>query len=240
MRTGASLPMYAQPGAKPAWALIWRHVAVRLQARGLPAPPSLIWPQDPHAVWCARDLFLSQTCARPFRMSVHRTATALGAFDFGLEGCPPGHYQSVIVTRQGETATPQALVTNSRVAVNSLDSQSGYAALAELGNLPAHPQITGSHAASLQAVRNGLADIAALDAVSWRYLQRLPGTARGCVVRMHTQPTPGLPLITGRRHLADPLRNALADAFATAPTGPMRWLGLRGMVPLTDRVYLSD
>jgi len=240
MRASASLPMYPQPGAKPAWMRVWSHVGARLRERGVPAPRQLSWPSDLHRVWTAPDLFLSQTCALPYIQSFHRHASVLGAFDFGLPGCPPGTYCSWIITRQGESRAPGELLRAGRVAINGFDSQSGYGSLSCLGPLPERPLVTGSHAMSLRAVKTGQADLAAIDAVSWRFLSRLPGATFGLRVHGQTPPTPGTPLITGRRHMADPMRAALADAFATAPLAPMRWLGLRGFVPRGDADYLNS
>ena len=80
-------------------------------------------------------------------------------------------------------------------------------------------------------------NIAVVDAVSWRYLCRSQAEAAALAPRGQTPPTPGLPIITAKRHLAPRLRAALEQAFATAPKAPMRWLGLRGFVPRTSADY---
>ena len=77
------------------------------------------------------------------------------------------------------------------------------------------PVITGSHAASAHAVANGVAEIAAIDAVSWKYISKFDGLEAVLKVLDHTPPTPALPYITAKAQDAskifDTLRNAIQN-----------------------------
>jgi hypothetical protein len=124
------------------------------------------------------------------------------------------------------------------VAVNSPDSNSGSnALLATLATLLALPrgagapppraapvpffrraEVTGSHRASLAAVRRGTADVAAVDPVTLELLRRhAPAELRGLRAIGQTALWPALPYVTrarGGADLAPQLRAALAAAAA--------------------------
>jgi ABC-type phosphate/phosphonate transport system substrate-binding protein len=94
---------------------------------------------------------------------------------------------------------------------------------ARLGNV----EWTGSHAASIQAVNDVTADLAAIDAVSWAHLDH-----GGLFEIGHGPRIPSLPLVTAARSgRVDELRSALADAL-TDPrlTGVCQTLKIRGFL----------
>ena len=77
---------------------------------------------------------------------------------------------------------------------------------------------TGGHLASLQALQDDRADIAAIDCVSFAFvLDHLPDLALGLVEIGTTRSAPGLPLIASKRVPAegvDALVTALTDSVA--------------------------
>jgi hypothetical protein len=160
----------------------------------------------------------------------------VGTFDFGLHGFA-GAYHSVCLG-----ALPEGRDRPVRLAVNGADSQSGWAAAQDDPALTPETQIvlTGAHAASARAVAEGRADIAYLDAVTWRLLaQSTPEIAR-LPVRHTTPPTPGLPLITARDRDPAPLRAVLTAAFAGAAwRGAPALAGLAGFHVLPEADYLT-
>ena len=161
----------------------------------------------------------------------------VGAFDFGLPGCPPGWYRSHLVVRDDECRPVGALLDRGRVAINGYDSYSGHGSLVALGHPPRAPLVTGAHVNSVAALRLGAADIAAIDAVSWRFLSRLPGRLSGLRIVGHTRPHPGTPVILSRKYDPHAARAAIAAAVALLPVSARARLGLRGLVPLGDRDY---
>ena len=90
--------------------------------------------------------------------------------------------------------------------------------------------------ASARLVAQGGADIAALDAMSWRLIQHLDQEVSPLRVVHQTEPTPGLPLITAQDRDPAPFRRALDAAAAAYAQGENR-LGIRGFVPFDRSDY---
>jgi ABC-type phosphate/phosphonate transport system substrate-binding protein len=109
-------------------------------------------------------------------------------------------------------------------------SQSGHAALdAALGPLaPDRGLVTGSHRASIVAVATGAAEIAAIDAVSWRLAEAWEPEAARLRVLGWTRPTPGLPMITARGRDPGPIAGAVAEAIVALAPAHRAALGLAG------------
>ena len=131
-----------------------------------------------------------------------------------------------------------------RVAVNGTDSQSGFAAL-QLALLrpegsPRALDIdqSGSHRQSIQAVAEGRAELAAIDAVSFRLgLRHMPEASAVTVVGC-TRPTPGLPLITARPAVElEPMRAAVREAIAGLDEECRDALLLTGFEVFEDGAY---
>lgn len=224
-RPAASLAWY--PAAAPVWDALWAEVRARLGE----GPERLDRPSDFHAHWADPALVLAQTCGLPWRIGLAPNVRMIGAFDFGLPGVPPGHYASVLVQR-ADDARPVPEVAAAGVAANGLDSQSGWGSLHLAGLIPGPVTVTGAHAASMEAVAEGRAHLAAIDAVTWRLSPHPRLSVRGW-----TPPTPGCPLITGRPELADRLRAILPEAVAALPAPLRRRAGLRGFVLMDPAAY---
>lgn len=218
--------MYDLAGLEADTDQLWAVLRGELLAEGIPAPDALSRHLPAQTAWTHPDLCLSQTCGLPLVMGRAGDATVLGAFDFGLTGCGPGEYNSVLVARVRRHADARL-----RFAINDRGSQSGFAAPKRLLGARFVPGFeTGSHLASILAVAQGKAEAAAIDAVTWRLAQIVEPAAHALTVFWHTPPTPGLPLITAPGRDPAPFRRALARAAAQ-----MAWqggpLGIRGFVP---------
>lgn len=239
----ASLPMYARPELAAAHARYWALIRAELARRGVHAPGTLAQEAEEFAVWTAPDLVLSQTCGMPYRLWLHDRVTLVGTPDFGVEGCPPGHYRSALVVRaEDPRETPEAF-REAAFAYNQSFSQSGYAAphahLRPRGIWFTRQVQTHGHRMSARAVAEGRADIAALDAVSWRLMRAHDGFAESLRVLDWTEPTPGLPYIAGAGADADATFDAVATAIARLEAGDRAALGLRGLVRLPKSAYLE-
>ncbi|MDG3040793.1 phosphate/phosphite/phosphonate ABC transporter substrate-binding protein [Roseicyclus marinus] len=230
----AALPMYDRPELRAETDALWAGIRDALRARAIQAPDTLTRDRNPWEIWQSPDLILAQTCGLPFRARLHPQVTLVATPDYALPGCPPGHYNSVILARD------PALPDRPRVAVNDPLSQSGWAALhawATARALILGPvTITGSHAASARALAQGHADLAAIDAQTWRHLVRFDGADPALEIA-RTPPTPGLPLITARGRDPAPLRAALAEALAALPTATRAALDLAGFVTIDAVAY---
>lgn len=98
---------------------------------------------------------------------------------------------------------------------------------------------TGAHAASARAVAEDQADIAALDAVTWAHLQRYDPITQRLKVVAHTQPTPGLPLITARHRDARGIATAVRAAIRNLTETDRAALRIRGLVDIPKSAYLA-
>ncbi|PSL21187.1 phosphate/phosphite/phosphonate ABC transporter substrate-binding protein [Shimia abyssi] len=239
----ASLMMYARPELADAHANFWRHISARLIASGVKSPNDLSQSTEEFHVWTHPNLTLSQTCGMPYRLWLHDQVSLVGTPDYTLPDCPPGYYNSAIIVRADD---PRADVTAYRDAIfayNQTFSQSGYAApwwhLKPHGfwfNSTFH---SGAHLASARAVADGAADIAALDAVSWRQMQTYDPIAARLRVLNFTAPTPGLPLITARNNDPDIVFEAVSNAINDLSDLERTALGLTGLVRIPKERYLT-
>lgn len=240
----AALPMYDPPSLQAANDRLWALIRDALRARGMAAPEGLrrgdddLWP-----LWTAPDLVLAQTCGFPYRARLHGQVTLVGTPDYGVPGCAPGHYCSVIVVRADDPRDGAAALDGAALAYNDALSQSGWAAAqdwaAQAGiALRAGPR-TGAHRASLRAVAEGRADVAAIDAVTWDLLAGLEPARDGLRVLARTVPTPGLPLIAAAGADDAATRAAVAEAIAALAPQDRAALRLRGIVAIPAAAYLA-
>lgn len=233
----ASLPMYWRAETADAWTRLWHALRGHAQAEGLDLP-GLTAPEDLPAKWTdhwlSDTLALSQTCGLPFRTALKSKVTYVATFDFDL-GVPPGHYMSYGVVA-ADHAPEDPLTT---LAYNAPDSQSGWAAVPRRDRFKSLVE-TGAHAASARMVAQGKADIAYLDAVTWRILQRFTDLGTRLKVIEHTAPTPGLPLITAQPEIVAQLRRALHSAVQGLSKTDAADLGrLRGVAVLDEAAYFA-
>lgn len=239
----ASLPMYWRPENADLWRAFWAEVqraAPDLDLPDLTPPEDVPQPWTDH--WLSPELALSMTCGLPFRTVLKDSVTYVGTLDFGLDNAP-GHYRSTIIHRLPPDHPDLRSAT--RLAFNSADSQSGWAATQDTPtfgqDVPLRPHLeTGSHAASLAAVAEGRADVAYLDAITWRLLHRFDPKANMVHVLGHSQPTPGLPLISAKGTDPEPLRHALRTAIASfQPQDPLTMGGPLGFTILSPEDYYA-
>lgn len=234
-----SLPMYDRAETAAANDRLWKATRARL---GL-GPETLFRGGDLWDQWLSPDLLLSQTCGYPYRARLHAKVQLVGTPDYGLAGCPPGNYRSVFITRADDSrSTPKDFAT-ARFAYNEPLSQSGWAApqnhAQEHGFLFTNTIQTGGHALSAQAVADGKADIAALDALSWHFIRKYDDFANGLKEIAATPPTPVLPFITALGHDRDAIASALQTAIADLSQADRTLLHLKGLVVIPAQEYLE-
>lgn len=223
----ASLPMYDRPSTRAANERLWQAMRAALGY----GPEALTY-GDPWDIWRSPELLFAQTCSLPYRMDLHRSVEMIATPVHDLD-CPEGHYFSVLI---GRDDPPGDNPVGGTVAVNSFDSHSGWAALPS--GLAVHAKIvTGSHAASVRAVADGAADLAAIDAVTWGMLQR-DGETKGVRVLATTPPTPALPFITAKGNDVAALRAALATAVEALSAADREALNLIGVTRIAEADYM--
>lgn len=239
----ASLMMYQRRELAAAHNRYWALIRTHLRAAGIDAPDTLSQDAEEFFVWKHPGLVLSQTCGMPYRLWLHDNVTLVGTPDFGLEDCPPGYYRSALVVCADDPRDGAAAYKNALFAYNQTFSQSGYAApfehLRPLGFFFENRLQTEQHLASARAVAEGQADIASLDAVTWRNIKRYEPFAEKLRVLEWTAPTPGLPLITANGNDADAIFGAVKRAITELSPDDVALLGLQGIVAIAKDAYLA-
>lgn len=235
----ANLGMYDQPALHPANDRFWKRIRAALGQ----GPDSLTRDRDLWEIWRSPELLLAQTCGMPYRTRLHGTVDLVGTPDYGLPGCPPGHYRSVLVVRADDPRPDEKAFAGATFAYNEALSQSGWSApvlhLQEHGIAIGRLVQTGAHAASARAVATGQADLAGIDALTWELLRALDPVSEKLRVISATAPTPGLPLITARGRDSAALAGAVADAIDALPPADGKALHLKGLVQIPAQSYLA-
>ncbi|MFZ5672144.1 MAG: phosphate/phosphite/phosphonate ABC transporter substrate-binding protein [Pseudomonadota bacterium] len=234
-----SLPMYDWPEVR--WATdewgggILRHMG--MEGARLDHDP------DYFAGWRRGDLFFSQTCGYPFTHEFRGRFAYLATPHYRADGCDGPDYCSFVFAREKR---PLADFKGSRAAVNNPDSMSGMLALklvfapfAKDGEFFSSVLESGGHVRSMIAVRDGRADICAIDSVCVALARRYrPDYLDGLVEITRAPKVPGLPFVTASGRAPEPLRQALARAFADPALAAAREaLLLEGHSVLGDEAY---
>ena len=246
----AMISMYEMPERRPEIAAWWAGLTRHWQAAGLrDIPESAYIPDgDLHDLWLAPDLFLAQTCGFPLVHRLKDRVTLVGTALYSVEGCDGGTYHSVIVARRDGDLRSLDDVAGKVAAINGHDSQSGWNALRHslIGKgKPARILETGGHRKSIAAVREGRADFAAIDRVTYAALQQVaPQEIALLRIIAQTAPCPALPYVT-RRDIAESdleklragIRAAMIDPALAGPRAAMLLAGFK-FVPLQayDRI----
>lgn len=239
----ASLGMYDHPAQHAANDRLWSEIARRLDARGVCAPERLERSRSVEAIWRAPDLLFAQTCGYPLVSDPELALRVIGVPVYDAPGCGGGAHVSHIVVRDDDPAVTLDGFRGRRAAINAPGSNSGYnlfratvAPLARDGRFFGAVIETGSHRGSVDAVRAGRADIAAIDAVTFAALCRYePEATAGLRILANTAPSPTLPFVTARSTdgaTVAALRIALAEAVGDPALAEVRAaLFLAGVLP---------
>lgn len=240
----AALPMYERPETADALDRYWALIRGALRDAGLDAPDRLTRDADPWAIWQNPDLVLAQTCGLPFRAKLHGQVALVGTPDFGLQDIEPGFYRSVIVMRAADQCQSLSDLPSATLAYNEPLSQSGWAApvaAAQVSGIRFQRCVkTGAHLDSALAVIRGNADLAAIDAITWRNLTRYEPSLTGRLrVLTRTDPTPGLPYITAQIREAWKIAQAVSRALLALSDEDRDLLGIRALVQIPASEYLA-
>lgn len=242
--------MYAEPELRPAMEGWWTGVARHLRGRGVTdVPDALTWSDDRYRAWRAPDLLFSQTCGHPLVHSVGSSVQVVATPHYEASGCEGPTYRSFILVREDMKARDVGELGGTRLAVNGRDSWSGYrvwrrilSESLEVEEHFGHIVITGSHRASVRTVREGRADVCAVDCVSHALLgDGAPDELAGTRVLGRSPLQPALPFITGAAttegelaRIREGLFAALADSELSEARAALR---LAGASVLTAATY---
>jgi len=225
----AYLGMYDLPALRPAQDAWWKGLAEHFAAHGLSSVPTHLVRSgaDPYDIWQSPDLFFAQTCGYPLTHRLTGKVRLLGSPCYDAPGCEGPMYRSLIIVRDGSKAETLAAALPARVAVNGMDSYSGWwalgATLMQLGldkSSFSGVTVSGGHMNSVDLVREGQADLAAIDCVTFALARDVePERLAGLKVLHQSDPAPGLPYIT-RAGMPDLDAVAMSEALEDAFTDP--------------------
>ena len=97
---------------------------------------------------------------------------------------------------------------------------------------------TGGHAASAEALIDSKADIAAIDALTWKFLLRDSDRISQLTILTITPETPTLPYITGLAQDMGSLRKSLNQAILSLDQKDRKALQIFGLVDIKVDKYL--
>lgn len=249
-RRSASLGMYDLAWLRTANNQLWTALRDRLRAAGeTMVPDALDRSRAIDEIWRDPDVLLAQTCGLPLVTSLRNVVRVIGTPCYDFPGCSGPFYCSFVVVATGNPAAGIGDLRGERAAINGWDSQSGMSALrsvvapfAEAGRFFSDVVVTGAHRASLAAVASGMADVAAIDCVTYGLLAAHdPAEIAGTRILCETPLVPGLPMVTAAE-TSDVTMNRLQDALGSVIVDPAfgdicMALGLHGFARLTEGDY---
>ncbi len=239
----ANLPMYHRPELEEAHNVFWALTRKHLASKGIDTPEHLSQDAGEMEVWTRPDLIFSQTCSMPYRKLIHDQVTLIGTPDYGLEDCPPGHYRSAFIVHKDDSRSQLADFKDANFAFNMEISQSGYVAAkaetSKLGFFFENKSCSGGHLNSARMVTDRRADIAAIDAMSLKFMARYEDFYNDLKIIKWTEPTPALPYIAGPGADANIYFNALKAAVDELPSKARELLMIKDLLKIPKETYLS-
>ena len=245
----AALPMYDAPSARPANDALWELLAERLADAGFTdIPDQLTRERSPEVIWADPRLLLAQTCGYPLVTSLRGRVRLVSTPVYRASGCEGPRYRSAFLVAGNSPAVSLADLRGRRCAINDPASNSGanllrleIAKIADGAHFFTEVVVTGSHAASVEAVAGGSADIASVDCVTLAQLRRdAPDLVSGVRLLGWSSLSPGLPFITGIATPAErvpTLRRALQRAVESLRPELRDLLMIERVVPMRTSAY---
>jgi ABC-type phosphate/phosphonate transport system substrate-binding protein len=244
MSAVAFLPMYAVRGTRHHADILWNCLRDAIRSSGTEAPDRVSDFESRLKGWSHPDLILGQTCGLPYITRLCDAVELVGTPDYGVEGCPAGFYHSTLVVSATDARQRLSEFFNGTLAINGTDSQSGYGAImqaaapfARQGRFFRRAIRTGSHDGSMRLVAEGLADVAAIDSVTWRMSRQFDPDLSGVRSIGTTEPTPGLPFIAAAGKPNAKLFDAVRVGLASLPLETRQVFGLRDVLPFRKGDY---
>ncbi|MFT5111358.1 MAG: ABC-type phosphate/phosphonate transport system substrate-binding protein [Parasphingorhabdus sp.] len=201
----ASLPMYDLPEAREHTDRWWQVFRSKIVSAGIRfSPVQLDHNNTYQKAWRSADCLFSQTCGYPYIKLLQNHAQLIATPCYLNEGCDGPNYSSWIVTRNDSKIENFPQTRDSQAVVNSPDSLSGYKVIEMMLDQDesletAYRDIieSGGHRRSIGLLKQGVGDFAAIDCVTWAYLQTFDSEYIDGLKIIDQGPSlPGLPLIT--------------------------------------------
>ncbi|OOQ43439.1 phosphate ABC transporter substrate-binding protein [Pseudomonas fluorescens] len=198
-------------------------------------------------LWLSPKLLLTQTCGYPLMTALRGKVRVLGRPRYELPDSSGGNHCSLILGRIEDARRTLPEFRDSRGVINGQDSNSGMnllrhqlASLQRDGRFFAKVGISGSHRESLRWLREDLADLAAIDSVTFAYLARHAAEeVAGLRVIARSALSPALPFITAATvsdEQAEELLRVMNLALRELPE-VAETLGLPEVLPTNESDY---
>ena len=234
----AALPMYDRMETRLETDRFWSLIA----DQNANAPKNLCRDIDLWEIWTDPNLFMAQTCGMPYRVKLRDSVSYVTTPDFGLPDCPAGFYNSVFLKYRGDDRDLEQLCQGV-FAYNDTLSQSGWAGpvqhMLDHGLRPTQGRQTGAHRASAELVAQRKADFCAVDAQTWRLMQRYDPWTQSLCVFDHSAATPALPYICGPNIDPRNVEASVLSAFSKLASTDKDILGIRQFVKLSPEMYFG-
>ena len=228
----ASMPMYDMPEVRKALDSLWAGLARHLTREGLPdVPAKLTHGRALRTFWNDPGLIISQCCGYDVVYRYAGKLKPVATPHYGARGCRGPKYASVVVVAEDCAATDVLRMRGAVCVINGPESHSGMNSLRALvapvsrdGRFFSQVKVSGSHAASLQMIRRGEADVAAIDCVTYALMEAYRPAALAGTRRLgRTYRAPAIPYVTRWNVDEDTLermRTALYRTFADPDLAP--------------------
>jgi len=220
----ASMPMYDLPEARTAIDSLWAAMAHNFRLEGIADVPGRLAHGRPLSkLWDDPALCLSQCCGFDLVNRYAGKLVAIATPRYGAPECKGYDYTSVVIVREDCPSDDVLKMRGAICVINGPESHSGMGALRALvapvsreGRFFSKVRVSGSHAESIQMVRRGEADVAAVDCVTYALLEWYrPAAVEGIRKLGRTYRAPGIPYVARATEDKDTLARMCAAIFRT-------------------------
>jgi ABC-type phosphate/phosphonate transport system substrate-binding protein len=200
----ASLAMYDGGELTAANDVLWSAIAHRLESFGVRGVPcQLERDRSLDDVWSSDHLLFGQICGYPFASRFRSRLRLIAAPQYSAPGCTKSAHRSVVLVHARSPVRSLGELRGARAVINDVESMTGRQLLGDAiaasgGSCGSFSsvEVSGSHASSLAQVAAGMADVAAIDCVSFAHLARaIPAVVAETRIVHRTRQTPTLPFV---------------------------------------------
>lgn len=222
--------MYDIAEAQSATDALWAALRSAFQREGLADTPERLTRDLPIiSQWGAPHLFFSQCCGYDVVFGFSSALELVGVPRYADEtGCSDLGYRSYVIVREDSPIRALADLRGAVCAVNGFNSYSGTGSLRALaaplsrnGRFFSEIKVSGAHVRSIEMIRAGEADVAAIDCVTHSLLRRYrPQCLSGTRILLPTDPVPAPPYVTSRDFPPETvarMQNALVSVLDRTP-----------------------
>ena len=214
----ASFPWYDLDEIRWATDALWDAIARNLRNAGVAGVPrNLDRTTHYETQWRSPDLLLSQACGYDVLLEHRERLQLVATPTYCAPGCLPGMYSSFIIVRSESAYESLEDLRGSRCVINTCTSHSGMNILRSIvapihqgGRFFKSVDVSGSHERSIERIRRGAADVAAIDCVTYELIRRhRPGELDGLRILLRTTPMPAPPFVTSTSRSQEALARIL-------------------------------